>query len=181
MTPVAAEIALYVVNEVSDFRAIISSLATHLTDTEIESGKRDDRPQLAKAIDACRLYGARLVIAKLDHLSRDIHFLTGLERAGIRFVAADMPEANEMVVHMMAVITQAERKMISARTKVALKAAKARGTVMGGFRGFVPTDEHRRAAVEARQERAETRTGQLAPLLAQKPPGRGHHERQRPR
>src|SRR4051794_18243920 len=115
--------------------------------TEIESGKRDDRPELQKAISACRLYGARLVIAKLDRLSRDLHFLTGLERAGIQFVATDMPEANEMVVHMMAVIAQAERKMISARTKAALKAAKARGTVMGGFRGFVPTDEHRRAAV----------------------------------
>src|SRR4051794_2091348 len=62
--------------------------------TEIESGKRDDRPQLAKAIDACRLYGARLVIAKLDRLPLDFHFLTFLEHAGIQFVAADMPEAN---------------------------------------------------------------------------------------
>jgi DNA invertase Pin-like site-specific DNA recombinase len=71
---------------------------------EVESGSRDDRPKLAEALSVCRLHNATLVIAKLDRLSRDAHFLLGLTKAGVRFVAADMPEANEMVVGMMAVV-----------------------------------------------------------------------------
>src|SRR6185437_7784887 len=66
--------------------------------TEIESGKRSDRPELAKALHACRLYGAKLVIAKLDRLSRDAHFLLGLDKSGIDFTAADMPSANRLTV-----------------------------------------------------------------------------------
>jgi DNA invertase Pin-like site-specific DNA recombinase len=98
---------------------------------EVESGSRDARPRLAEAMMLCRLHNATLVIAKLDRLSRDVHFLLGLQRAGVRFVAADMPEANELVVGIMAVVAQAERKMISARTKAALAAAKARGVRLG--------------------------------------------------
>src|SRR4051794_16071048 len=94
---------------------------------EVESGKRVDRPKLADALTLCRLHNATLVIAKLDRLSRDAHFLLGLQKAGVRFVAADMPEANETLVGIMAMIAQAERKMISDRTKEALAAAKARG------------------------------------------------------
>src|SRR5215216_4646054 len=62
---------------------------------EVESGKCDDRPKLASALALCRLHNATLIIAKLDRLSRDAHFLLGLQKAGVRFVAADMPEANE--------------------------------------------------------------------------------------
>lgn len=102
---------------------------------EVESGKRDDRPKLTEALALCRLHKATLVIAKLDRLSRDAHFLIGLQKelqkAGLRFVAADMPEANELTVGIMAVVAQAERKMISARTKAALAAAKARGVRLG--------------------------------------------------
>src|SRR3954463_12810382 len=79
----------------------------------------------------CRLHNATLIIAKLDRLSRDAHFLLGLQKAGVRFVAADMPQANEMVVGLMAVIAQAERRMISERTRAALKAAKKRGVRLG--------------------------------------------------
>lgn len=103
--------------------------------TEAETGKNDDRPQLARALDTCRLTAAVLVIAKLDRLSRDAHFLLGLEKAGVEFIAADMPNANHLTVRLMAVIAQEEREMISARTKAALAAAKARGTKLGGNRG----------------------------------------------
>jgi DNA invertase Pin-like site-specific DNA recombinase len=102
---------------------------------EVESGKADDRPQLEQALATCELSGATLVVAKLDRLSRNLAFLAKLQDSGARFVAADMPEANELTIHIMAAVAQAERKAISARTKEALAAAKARGTILGGNRG----------------------------------------------
>jgi len=104
---------------------------------EVESGKRNDRPKLDEALRLCRMHNATLVIAKIDRLARDAHFLLGLQKAGVRFVAADMPEANEMVVGIMAVVAQAERRMVSTRTKAALAAAKARGVRLGGDRGNI--------------------------------------------
>src|SRR5262249_22789060 len=98
---------------------------------EVESGKRADRPQLAAALKACRSHCAKLVIAKLDRLSRDAHFLLGLEKAGVDFVAADMPHANRMTVHIMAIVADEERRMISRRTIEALAAAKRRGVKLG--------------------------------------------------
>ncbi len=95
--------------------------------TEVESGANNARPELGKALNACGLKGATLVIAKLDRLSRDAHFLLGLDKAGVDFVAADMPSANRMTVGIMAVVAEEERRMIAARTKAALAAAKARG------------------------------------------------------
>jgi DNA invertase Pin-like site-specific DNA recombinase len=99
---------------------------------EVESGKRDDRPELAKALHRAKVTGATLVIAKLDRLSRNVAFLAQLQDAGVKFVAADMPEANETMVQIMAVIAQAERKAISKRTKEALAIAKARGCKADG-------------------------------------------------
>lgn len=102
---------------------------------EIESGKADDRPQLEQALAMCELSNATLVVAKLDRLSRNLAFLARLQESGARFVAADMPEANELTIHIMAAVAQAERKAISKRTKEALAAAKARGVRLGGNRG----------------------------------------------
>jgi DNA invertase Pin-like site-specific DNA recombinase len=92
---------------------------------EIESGKRDDRPELEAAIEEAQLSGAVLVIAKLDRLSRDAHFLLGLQKAGIEFVACDIPQANRLTIGVLAVVAQHEREMIAERTKAALGARKA--------------------------------------------------------
>lgn len=87
---------------------------------EVESGKQSDRPELARAMERCRLTGATLLIAKLDRLSRNVHFLSGLMEQKVPFVACDMPDANSFTVHIMAAVAQHEREAISARTKAAL-------------------------------------------------------------
>ncbi len=93
---------------------------------EVESGKRSDRPELARAMERCRLTGAKLLIAKLDRLSRNVHFLSGLMEQGVDFVACDMPTANRLTVHIMAAVAQQEREAISARTKAAMGSIKAK-------------------------------------------------------
>jgi len=99
--------------------------------TEIESGKKNDRPQLAAALARCRQHKARLIIAKLDRLARNVHFISGLMESGVEFVAVDMPEANRLTLHILAAVAEHEREMISQRTKAALDQAKVRGTRLG--------------------------------------------------
>jgi DNA invertase Pin-like site-specific DNA recombinase len=132
---------------------------------EVESGKKADRPQLMKAFQACRAFGAKLVIAKLDRLSRDAHFLLGLEKAGVDFVAADMPQANRLTVGIMAMVADEERRMISARTKAALAAAKARGVQLGGPRDTRLTAKQRAAGRAVQQEQARNRAEALMPTI----------------
>ena len=99
--------------------------------TEIESGKHDDRPQLAAAIAMCKATGSALLIAKIDRLSRQAAFLLTLRDSGVQIVAADMPHAGTLEFGIRAVVAQHEREEISRRTKAALQAAKARGVRLG--------------------------------------------------
>ena len=99
--------------------------------TEIETGKRSDRPELVKALEACRRHKAKLVIAKLDRLSRNLAFIATLMESRVEFVAVDNPHANKVTVQILAVFAQHERDMISQRTKDALAAAKRRGVRLG--------------------------------------------------
>jgi len=98
---------------------------------EVESGKRADRPQLQAAISAARVKRAVLVIAKLDRLTRNVAFLANLMEGGVEFVACDNPHATRFTIHILAAVAEHEREMISARTKAALAAAKARGVRLG--------------------------------------------------
>ncbi len=130
--------------------------------TEIESGVNSERPELATALRACDLKGATLLIAKLDRLSRDAHFLLGLSKAGVEFIAVDMPSANRLTVGIMALVADEERRMISARTKAALAAARERGTKLGGWHGHTVDG---RLGAEANKRRAEARALKLAPVI----------------
>ena len=137
--------------------------------TEVESGKRDDRPQLLAAMHRAKVTGATLVIAKLDRLSRSAAFLTALQEAGTPFVAADMPEACETTVGILAVIARSERKAISRRTREALAAAKARGMRLGNPNGAAALRRAAKgnsAAIEAVKANASARAADLASVIA---------------
>ena len=99
--------------------------------SEVESGKQTNRPQMQKAIELCRKEKATLLIAKLDRLSRNAAFLLNLQESGIKFIAADMPHADNFTVGILAMVAQKERELISVRTRAGLAAAKRRGTKLG--------------------------------------------------
>lgn len=100
--------------------------------TEVESGKRKNRPQLSAALAMCRKQKATLVIAKLDRLARNLHFISGLLESKTNFVAVDIPTANRLTVQILAAVAE-EARAISARTKAALASAKARGVRLGTY------------------------------------------------
>lgn len=102
-----------------------------LTFQEIESGKRNDRPQIAAALVACRARKAVLIIAKLDRLARNVHFVSGLLESGVDFIACDNPHASKFTIHTLAAVAELEREQISERIVAALAAAKARGVKLG--------------------------------------------------
>ena len=131
---------------------------------EVETGKGADalakRPQLKAALDACRKHGATLIIAKLDRLARNVHFVSGLMESKVKFVACDMPEANELTIHIMAAFAEHEAKRISQRTKDALAVAKSRGVALGRA-----GTKNLRANIEARQQVADDYADKLRPLF----------------
>lgn len=102
--------------------------------TEIESGKRADRPELAKALTHAKRSSATLVVAKLDRLARNVEFLAKVMNSGADFVAVDNPAANRFILHVLAAVAENEAKATSDRTKAALTAAKARGKKLGSAR-----------------------------------------------
>ncbi|CAB3665220.1 recombinase family protein [Paraburkholderia rhynchosiae] len=132
---------------------------------EVETGKGanalDKRPQLRAALALCKKAGATLLIAKLDRLARNVHFITGLIETGVDFIAADMPQANKVMIQMHAVMSEWERDEISRRTKAALAAAKARGVKLGGA-----GPANLRPNVEARQKAANEFAAKLSATLS---------------
>jgi len=131
--------------------------------TEIESGKRNDRPALAQALSLCELHKATLVVAKMDRLARNVHFISSLMESGVEFIAVDFPQANRLTIHILAAVAEHEAAMISARTKSALAAAKAKGVSLGGDRGNIReiASKGRETGLAVRQAKAAKRNNNL--------------------
>lgn len=152
--------------------------------TEVESGGRNDRPKLLEALHHAKVTGAILLIAKLDRLSRNAAFLLTLRDSGVRFMAADIPDANDVTIGVLAVIAQAEREATSIRTKAALAAVKAKASTAEGYvsrrsgrpvrrlgnpngaAAFRRAAQGSTAALEAIQEQANRHAYDLAPVVA---------------
>lgn len=162
--------------------ARIRSISVLAEFTEVESGKRNDRPQLMAAVQQAKATGAALVIAKLDRLSRNAAFLLTLRDSGVRFMAADIPDANDLTIGVLAVIAQAEREMISRRTAEALSAVKRRILAEGhhqarsgafisrlgnpnGSSALLRAAKGNGSAVEAVRRSAAVRASELQPIL----------------
>ena len=140
------------------------------TFTEVESGRNNARPELARAMHLAKVTGATLLIAKLDRLSRNAAFLLTLRDSGVRFVAADMPDANELTVGIMALVAQQEREAISRRTTEALRAAKSRGVRLGNPNGAAPLRRAQKgngAALEAIRALADRHAESLRTVLSE--------------
>lgn len=136
---------------------------------EIESGKKNDRPQLARALAEAKRIGAVLLIAKLDRLARNVAFIANLLEAGVEIAAADMPEANRFLLHVMAAVAEHEARMISDRTRAALAAAKARGVALGWA---IPAriEEQRQAARKGAMrnaQKADQHAANILPIIRQ--------------
>lgn len=137
---------------------------------EVESGKRDDnRPQLQRAIQLAKATGAKLLIAKLDRLSRNAAFLMSLNDSGVDFVCCDNPHANKLTIGILALVAQDEAERISLRTKQALAAARERGIKLGGSNDKVPTEHLKKYGnkygVAALKKKAESKSESLRPII----------------
>lgn len=136
--------------------------------TEVESGKRKDRPALAEALALCRVHDATLIIAKLDRLARNVLFTATLMESGVKFTAVDFPDANNLTIHILAAVAEHEAAMISARTRAALAAAKVRGKVLGCGNDHIAKHAKRgaRASAARRAALAQKRNADLQPVIA---------------
>jgi DNA invertase Pin-like site-specific DNA recombinase len=142
------------------------------TFTEVETGKLNTRPELTKALHLAKVTGATLVIAKLDRLSRNAAFLMALQDAGVKFIAADMPQANNLTIGIMALVAQQEAEAISRRTKEALQQAKERlakeGRRLGnpnGAAALLRAAKGNTAAVSAIKAKAANHAANLLPVI----------------
>ncbi|MDJ0367485.1 recombinase family protein [Hymenobacter sp. H14-R3] len=153
-------------------RAFVPDPAQLLSEyVEIESGKKDQRPQLLAALAEARRVGSTLLIAKLDRLSRNASFILALRDSGVDFVCCDIPDANTLTVGLFAVLAQHERETISKRTKDALAAKKAQGDQLGNPQNVTPAiNRQGREAMQrnAREHQANRQAAQLAELLRAK-------------
>jgi DNA invertase Pin-like site-specific DNA recombinase len=125
--------------------------------TEVESGKRNDRPQLRKALALARKQKATLVVAKLDRLARNVAFVSALMESKVEFKAADFPEANRLMIHILAAVAEYEAKLISDRTKAGLESRRLRGFILGTIANLVagksPAPAMNKAKAQAEAER----------------------------
>src|SRR5215204_2032644 len=140
--------------------------------TEIETAKGDDalerRPQLKAALRRASAYKCPIVVAKLDRLSRDVAFISGLMAQGVPFVVTEIPNADPFMLHIYAAVAEQERTKISERTKAALAAAKARGVRLGNPHAPKPfTPEARQQAIAVTRQQADARAHQLGDVLAE--------------
>jgi DNA invertase Pin-like site-specific DNA recombinase len=136
--------------------------------TEIESGKRSDRPALAHAISLCRRHKATLVIAKVDRLARNVNFISNLMESSIEFTAVDFPTANRLTVHILAAVAEHEAQAISSRTRDALRAARARGVKLGTRNPELigrHADKGTRASAIVRTASARARAADILPVI----------------
>jgi DNA invertase Pin-like site-specific DNA recombinase len=130
--------------------------------TEVESGALDERTELNVALKQCRTQKAMLVIAKLDRLARSVHFIAQLLNSGVEFVAADMPHANKLTIHIIAAVAEYEREVIAQRTKAALAAAKMRGVRLGNPNAALAAQKGR----EVVQDQADDFARSMMPIFA---------------
>jgi DNA invertase Pin-like site-specific DNA recombinase len=135
--------------------------------TDVESGRKNDRPKFDEALWLCRVYGAKLLVAHLDRMSRSVAMIAGLMDSGVDFVAVNMPYANRFTIHILAAVAEYEAQLVSERVKTAFAARKARGLKLGHpnakrdqFLALVG-----KASVRAAHENAKKRARELSPLL----------------
>jgi DNA invertase Pin-like site-specific DNA recombinase len=142
-------------------------LVEEFTETESGTRKGNHRPKLAAALAQCRVTGSTLIIAKLDRLARNVAFTSNLMESRVEFVACDFPQANRLTIHILAEVAENETEMISTRTKLALAAAKRKGTVLGGDRGNCGLiyKKGNRASAKVRSENAKNRASDLLPVI----------------